>query len=379
MEEVVNEIKETKTKLAIAEREGDITRRNTLESYLVELQRKENLLLQQQAPAVQPGFDIGSQTLLKAIESLSLSQKDFAFNVVKGINDIKSQATFQTSTIKPSEACKSNPENIATFYRLLECLQLDCGHDLTANIESPDKTDSANGFPKFSYQWPQSSDYATSKKNEFLSYEPLLKYLQANNMNAFMINNGQLLPNGLLFDVLIHSLKSDITLKSKDLRMTGDEPRCKFHLMGRSDLVILTPDSHVISRQTTATAIEVKPVGFNVKEGLREAALQLIGLNVDNNTISASVLLTNLAKTHYVIYLKAVDINKQKFKLVVKSFEAFHDAIAMVHLLHGRPCITKHFGSPPTPESSESESNLVDGDDTDYANVILRVDDGTEL
>jgi hypothetical protein len=59
MEEVVNEIKETKTKLAIAEREGDITRRNTLESYLVELQKKENLLLQQQIqqalPAPAPG------------------------------------------------------------------------------------------------------------------------------------------------------------------------------------------------------------------------------------------------------------------------------------------------------------------------------------
>ena len=55
MEEVVNEIKDTKTKLAIAERESDITRRNTLESYLVELQRKENLLLQQQA-AVQGNY-----------------------------------------------------------------------------------------------------------------------------------------------------------------------------------------------------------------------------------------------------------------------------------------------------------------------------------
>jgi len=59
MEEVINEIKETKTKLAIAEREGDITRRNTLESYLVELHKKKNLLLQQQIqqalPAPAPG------------------------------------------------------------------------------------------------------------------------------------------------------------------------------------------------------------------------------------------------------------------------------------------------------------------------------------
>jgi hypothetical protein len=54
MEEVVNEIKGTKTRLAIAEREGDIARRNTLESYLVELQKKENLLLQQQIQQAPP-------------------------------------------------------------------------------------------------------------------------------------------------------------------------------------------------------------------------------------------------------------------------------------------------------------------------------------
>eukprot|EP01035_Chromulina_nebulosa_P006005 gene6005-8135_t len=57
MEEVVNEIKETKTKLAIAEREGDIARRDRLETYLIELQIEKNLLLQQQAPpALPPGF-----------------------------------------------------------------------------------------------------------------------------------------------------------------------------------------------------------------------------------------------------------------------------------------------------------------------------------
>ena len=59
MEEVVNEIRDTKTKLAIAEREGDASSRDFLRTYLVELQKKENLLLQQQIqqapPATQPG------------------------------------------------------------------------------------------------------------------------------------------------------------------------------------------------------------------------------------------------------------------------------------------------------------------------------------
>ena len=55
MKEVCNEIKETKAKIAVAESNGDIARRNTLDSYLVELQREKNLLLQQQFSATRRG------------------------------------------------------------------------------------------------------------------------------------------------------------------------------------------------------------------------------------------------------------------------------------------------------------------------------------
>ena len=64
MEEVVNDIKETKTKLAIAEREGDSTRRNSLESYLVELQKKKNLLLQHQIQQAPPAPSPSNYTIL---------------------------------------------------------------------------------------------------------------------------------------------------------------------------------------------------------------------------------------------------------------------------------------------------------------------------
>jgi hypothetical protein len=48
MEEVTNKIKETEVKIAAAERIGDVTRINTLESLFVELHRSKNFLLQQQ-------------------------------------------------------------------------------------------------------------------------------------------------------------------------------------------------------------------------------------------------------------------------------------------------------------------------------------------
>ena len=57
MEEVVNKIRDTEANLKIAEMEGDIARRDRLETYLIELQIEKNLLLQQQAPpALPPGY-----------------------------------------------------------------------------------------------------------------------------------------------------------------------------------------------------------------------------------------------------------------------------------------------------------------------------------
>ena len=56
MEEVAKKIRLAEENLKIAETEGDIARRDRLEMYLIELQRKENLLLEQQAPpAPAPG------------------------------------------------------------------------------------------------------------------------------------------------------------------------------------------------------------------------------------------------------------------------------------------------------------------------------------
>ena len=51
MDEVIHKISVTEAKIEVAELNGEIDRRNNLETYLVELQRNKNILLQQQAPA----------------------------------------------------------------------------------------------------------------------------------------------------------------------------------------------------------------------------------------------------------------------------------------------------------------------------------------
>jgi len=295
-------------------------------------------------------------------------------NVAKNFNDItKSLAFFHIPTIKSSQTCKSTPENISIFENLLDCLHLNGGSDLTTIVDASEQIDSTNRFPKFSFQWPN-ADISSLSSYEALSYEPLLNYLKVNNMNALFPKEDQLM-NNLMFDIHIYSLKSDVTRKSKDLKWTGGEPRCRFHLFGRTAIVILTPEDRIITRHTVTSAIEVKPPVFNVKEGLREAAFQLLGFNIDNEAISASVLLTNLVDTHFVLYLEAINVLKQKFKLVIKQYSAFNDAIALVDLLKDRKCITRHFGSPPTPAFSEMSDNveddIEDDDENDYLNEEL--------
>ena len=83
-------------------------------------------------------------------------------------------------------------------------------------------------------------------------------------------------------------------------------------------------------------------------------------------------MLTNLTNTHF-------DINRQEYKLVIKQYSAFKDAIALVDVLKDRPCITSHFGSPPTAESSAWDNDVSDYDDGDYANAELTGDSESEF
>ena len=305
--------------------------------------------------------------MLKAVEAVGEKLEAQAFNFGKELSDIKAHVRVESLIVKPSEACKSNPESTSTFNRLLECLHLEYSHDLTLVAEDGEVSD-ACPWSNHTHNWTAArrSEAATSQvevakvddvKVEKASYQPLVDYLNnVAQLTAHKVPNGTSLPNRLLFDIFVYTLKTDIRLRSKVLRLTGDEPRYKFHLLGRTDVVVLIPGSVSISRQTVCVAVEVKPEGFNVREGLREAFLQLIGLNVANEIRSSSVILTNLAQTHFVLYLECVDPIKLRFKLVVKKYTAFNQALWMAMSLKDLPCRTKHFGAAPTPHSSAAES-----------------------
>ena len=55
IDEVLKEIKDTKAEIAEAKREGDVSRRDRLEAYLIERQKEKNLLFgQKQETCINP-------------------------------------------------------------------------------------------------------------------------------------------------------------------------------------------------------------------------------------------------------------------------------------------------------------------------------------
>jgi hypothetical protein len=296
--------------------------------------------------------------MLTALETMS-------FNFGKQLLDIRADVRVESLIVTPSEACKSNAENIAVFSRLLECLHMGYSPDLTSEaVEGEVSTECL--WANHVHNWAAARKAAKPPAGvgkpdttlEASSYEPLVNYLKSTaKLNALAVPNGAGLPNRLLFDMFVYSLKSDVRLRSEALRKTADEPRKKFHIMGRTDVVVIIPGSVSATRQATCIAIEVKPAGFNVKEALREAFLQLIGLNVANEIRSPCVILTNLAQTHYVLYLVCVDTFRLRFELALKTYNSFNQALWMAVSLTDRKCVTKHFGAAPTPESSTLDSD----------------------
>lgn len=190
------------------------------------------------------------------------------------------------------------------------------------------------------------------KKAETNSYEHVKLLLDLIGENSCVIGNGQCLPNGLLFNVAVHTMRKNIIVRSVDLRKTGEEPKHVFNLCGRSDVIALLPGRLIVSRMNTRYVIEVKVKGFKLNEALKESYLQLVGLSIDNNNTSPPVILTDLNEKHYVLCLEVEDSLSLKFRLSIKQFPSLLLCIQRCRALANLPCITTRFGSAPTPPSS---------------------------
>ena len=211
---------------------------------------------------------------------------------------------------------------------------------------------------KFEYSFHWGKD-----QPEVDSYEPLMNHLRDQNIHTVCVGDGQNLPDGLLYYEEIWSLKKNTLFSSNDLRKTGNAPVFKYILRGRTDLVRKKYPDEPLGKSNNQYFIEIKRVSDFVEEdSLREAFLQLVGGNASNSFHSPPVLLTNLSKKHYVLFI-TLDGNPTvclKYKLHVLKMPTFGFAVAFLEERTAEMnSVTLHFGRRPTPPSSPPNGGLV--------------------
>ena len=203
---------------------------------------------------------------------------------------------------------------------------------------------------KFSFKWPSISN--DDKMLERTSYEPVLNFLLRLGLYAEDVSEGQNCIDKLLYNSDIYTPRKENPLEVRGQRV--------FHchrVQGRTDLVVLRTRRHggPIIRNMVEFAIEIKTVASlqQSQDGcLLEAQLQLIGLNAFNTLKSPPVVLSNLAKTHHVVYL---DYNQDGWSYVIKrkKCSTFAAAIHFARKVAKERSISSNFSRPMTPEQIE--------------------------
>jgi len=221
---------------------------------------------------------------------------------------------------------------------------------------NPRKTDSEYVLPqlcgddwKLSWKWPK--DYGDDRSLERTSYHPVAEYLKKLGFVCVDVSEGQCCVEKLLFNADIFTSRED-----NPMRVRGQRVYLRHRIQGRTDLAVLRRDNHggYILRNMIKFVVEIKTVyGYQQSQTgcMREAQLQVIGLNAFNTHSSPPVVLSNLAKTHKVVYL---DVDSEwRYEIKVQDCNSFAAAIHFADTLSNRKCISQHFSRPTTPDSSD--------------------------
>lgn len=308
-----------------------------------------------------------------------------------------------TTRITPSEAGASsrNDASRTAYNRLIECLRLN-----GPAFEGHDEIIDAGSFRNFDWKWPKlnskrcAADLSLSESSNskspqestsletlsFLriadsfdskecskedteadskedstkepfkendSYEPLLNYLKIHDQTMYCANvaNGKQLESKRLFDQDIYSLRSKAGASARD---EGETILLRFQVSGATDLVVLNSAvSGRIGRHNVKFAIEVKtPTSLSSCKDqgpLREATVQLIGLNADNLNNAPPVLLTNLSNYHVVLHLVISSENPLKFNIIAQKCCNLPSALTLALKLSTFPALGRNFSRAPTP------------------------------
>jgi len=289
--------------------------------------------------------------VVEAVETMNLNQIDSLSRIRTEVALMRQDVVTVDFHITPSSACKSN--NIK-FLNIIEMLHMNRNQNLlTIAVAGP----IYESVHRFDFHWTSTI--------EATGYPAVENYLQLLNLQTSIVADGEKLANGLLYDLYIYSLRRRDGLTCR--------PRCRYHLTGLTDIIVV--EDEVISRSTTKFAVEVKPVlqmtgEAKINQALREAFIQLVGLNADNDDHSPPVVLTNLVGQHFVLYF---DLGNGRYKLKIRKFDRFEFAIHyVVSTLMDRPSVTADLFRGPTPgttppdRSPEKRDDDDDDDDDDF-------------
>jgi hypothetical protein len=278
-------------------------------------------------------------------------------------------------TITPSVDCDTqrNPK----YRALMEALNLTSANDLLGEAVELVPGPGTISVDDLLFSWDM-------RMPESESYPFVQDYLRDKwNIAAAIIAEGKGLADGLLYATDIFTLRPSLRDRTAELKKTGNEPKFKFRIKGRTDLAVFHEGAKM-TRTALLWAIEVKPkknfssIG-DINRALREGVMQLIGMNADNHYSSPSVIVTALMQQHFILYLErdaSAEI-RLMYHLRIKKATSFAAAIAFVQELAKNPCISGNFASPPTPSNSppqgSPEKETAEDDDYDYDDSNVQI------
>ena len=276
--------------------------------------------------------------------------------------------------LTPSEACKSNAENKQKYGSLLMALGI--------SVKSPINGDEYNGvLGKFSFKWEKN-------QNELACYSVVQEYLRGRNICSHISGNGKSCVDGFLFNKDVYSLRPYGGAHAIDLP-EHEKPVRKFTIHGTPDLIIVDEGSkpQYYMSNHVKYALEIKTVSAmqraaGVTMCLKEGILNLIGLNVDNSFASPPVIVTDLIKKNYVLYVETKAQNPLEYEVQQILFTNFRDAVSHVENVllnrerHIRDCCTRDFGRPGSaPSVIPVPEPVVDTTLDDYIDEVDELED----
>ena len=259
--------------------------------------------------------------LLNAFEKLSM---EISLHLLKSPIPIK-------RTITPSMGRKSSPECRQWFTQIMETMSLGSNSQMDLFVKPiPSDFTLECAFGEFTFDWKDNT------VGEQASYEPLVEYITTTTKaKAKNISNGKGLSGGFFFEVELLTIRPRVGIRNNELRVDHLVPSYLLVLCGRSDVVVWNAEYERPCRTTTRYCIEVKTKSAlstvaGVNGCLREAFLQLIGLNACNPYKSPAVILTDLVDSHHVLYLTRQSNTRSvpcQYNLSIHKFSKFSHAL----------------------------------------------------